>query len=241
MTAGPSAAGSLILVPTNLSTPFEPAATLPANHLALIRGLSHVVAENAKSARAFLKAVDIGRPLAELDIREIDAHTPRDELTRLLKPALGGADVGLMSEAGAPAVADPGAALVEAAHRAGIRVVPLIGPSAILLALMASGLNGQNFTFHGYLPADSPGRVKAIAELERESKSKRRTQLFIETPYRNQALFADLLKTLGPSTRLCVAIDLTGHTERIIQGAVGELRRAAPELPKTPAMFLFQA
>lgn len=235
------AAGALILIPTNLTTPFDPASTLPAAHLATVKSISHFVVENAKSARAFLKAIDIGRPLMDIRIDEIDARTPEGDLAKFLEPTRGGFDVGLMSEAGAPAVADPGAALVDAAHRAKVRVVPLIGPSAILLALMASGLNGQNFAFQGYLPSDTAGRVKAIQDLERESKAKRRTQLFIETPYRNQVLLADLLKTLAPGTRLCIAIDVTGQSERIVQATVAELRRAPPELAKIPAMFLFQA
>ncbi len=241
MTAFKRMKGSLILVPTNLSTPFDPQATLPSVHLSIVRGLTHIVAENAKSARAFLKAVDMGRPMVEIKIREISSRTPLAEITSFLEPARQGANVGLMSEAGAPAVADPGAVLVDAAHRTGIRVMPLIGPSAILLALTASGLNGQNFAFHGYLPSDPSGRAKAITDLERDSKAKHRTQLFIETPYRNQVLLADLLKTLGASTRLCIAIDITGPAERIIQATVDELRRKPPEVPKAPAMFLFQA
>ena len=241
MSASTKAEGALILIPTNLTTPFDPASTLPAAHLATVRSISHFVAENAKTARGFLKTIDIGRPLMDIRIDEIDARTSGDDLAKFLEPVQGGLDVGLMSEAGAPAVADPGATLVDAAHRAKVRVVPLIGPSALLLALMASGLNGQNFAFHGYLPPDTAGRVKTIQDLERESKARRRTQLFIETPYRNQALLADLLKTLAPGTRLCIAIDLTGQNERIVQASVAELRRAPPELAKIPAMFLFQA
>lgn len=241
MNAPRKPAGSLILIPTNLATPFDPASTLPVAHLATVRSTSRFVAENAKTARAFLKAVDMGRPMVEIHIDELRANTPATDLVRFLEPIREGIDVGLMSEAGAPAVADPGAALVEAAHRASVRVVPLIGPSAILLSVMASGLNGQNFAFHGYLPSDPAGRVKSIQELERESKSRRCTQLFIETPYRNQVLLADLLKTLAPTTRLCIAIDLTGNSERIVQASVADLRRAPPQLPKAPAMFLFQA
>ncbi|MBL8519632.1 MAG: SAM-dependent methyltransferase [Betaproteobacteria bacterium] len=237
----PAAKGTLFLIPTNLSEPIDPERILPAAHLAIVRRLDVFIAENAKSARAFLNAVDIGRPVSTVRITELTHRTRAQETGALLSPALQGQDVGLMSEAGAPGVADPGALLVDAAHREGIRVVPLVGPSSILLALMAAGLNGQNFAFHGYLPADGAGRVRAIADLERDSRKFRRTQLFIETPYRNQVLFEDLLKTLSASTVVCVAVDLTGSTEHILRATVGELRRTRPSLPKTPAMFLFQA
>jgi 16S rRNA (cytidine1402-2'-O)-methyltransferase len=192
-----------------------------------IRGLRHFVVENAKSARAFLGA--LGMPVRELVIEEIGDNR------------LAGDDMGLLSEAGCPAIADPGAKLVEAAHAAGYKVVPLVGPSAILLALMASGLEGQRFAFCGYLPRDASERKTAIQKLERRSRSERETEIFIETPYRNDALLSALLETCAGSTRLCVAIDLTLPTQSIQSRPVGELRKRPFPIGKRPAVFLLLA
>ena len=187
--------------------------------------------------------------MQEISIQELNKHADARfagpaqtvEMNALLAPLLAGHDVGLVSEAGAPAVADPGALVVAAAHYLGLRVVPLVGPSALLLGLMASGLNGQKFAFHGYLPQDKAARTKAIQELERESKRANMTQLFIETPYRNQALFDDLLTALIPTTRLCVAANLTGTTEQIRTLSITEWRSRVTELEKSPTLFLFLA
>ncbi|HEX4859298.1 MAG TPA: SAM-dependent methyltransferase, partial [Usitatibacteraceae bacterium] len=176
--------GTLFLIPSNLSEPVDAGAILPATALETARRLRHFVAENAKSARAFLKAVGTPHPIAELDIREWPRQADAAAMQALLGPALAGEDLGLLSEAGAPAVADPGALLVAAAHQAGIVVRPLVGPSSILLGLMACGFNGQKFAFHGYLPQDKAARVARIRELEQESRRKGMTQVFIETPYR---------------------------------------------------------
>ncbi len=232
---------TLQLIPTNLSDPFAPSQILPADVIKVALGLNHFVAENAKTARAFLKALGIARPLQEVNIAELNEHTPASALQELIKPLLAGHDLGLVSEAGAPGVADPGAELVALAHRHDIPVMPLVGPSSILLGLMASGLNGQRFAFHGYLPQDKAQRVKSIQEMERESRQRRMTQLFIETPYRNQPLLDDLVATLSSNTRLCVASNLTGASQDIQMRRVADWRKHASGLQKTPALFLFLA
>ncbi len=236
-----NATGTLYLIPSNLSVPFTPAAILPRDVIAIASRLDYYIAENAKSARAFLKSLGIERPMRDLSIVELNARTGKAALAEMLVPLQGGYDVGLVSEAGAPGVADPGAMIVELAHRADIRVMPLVGPSSILLGLMASGLNGQRFAFHGYLPQEKTARISAIRELEQESRRRDMTQMFIETPYRNHALMADLIATLAPATRLCMASDLTGPTERIVQQPVAAWRKAAIEVVKVPAMFLILA
>jgi 16S rRNA (cytidine1402-2'-O)-methyltransferase len=236
--------GKLYLIPTNLADPFLPASILPDHVVAIALTLDHYVAENAKTARAFLKAIGTSRPLQAIAIVELDKHINQGENNNphsLLAPLLAGFNVGLVSEAGAPAVADPGARVVAAAHEAGIQVVPLVGPSSILLGLMASGLNGQKFAFHGYLPQEKTARTKAIAELERESKQKNMTQMFIETPYRNSPLFTDLLTTLNPSTRLCVATDLTGSNESVRTINIAAWRSLGAVIEKAPTLFLFLA
>ncbi|HEX9392051.1 MAG TPA: SAM-dependent methyltransferase [Usitatibacteraceae bacterium] len=233
--------GTLYLIPTQLADPVNADLILPRAVSAIALGLDHYIAENAKTARAFLKAIGIARPLAEVSIRELDKHAQAESMHELLAPLLAGRDMGLVSEAGAPAVADPGALVVAAAHAMGVRVTPLVGPSSLLLGLMASGLNGQNFAFHGYLPQDKTARAKMIHELERESRQRNMTQLFIETPYRNQPLFADLLATLAPATRLCVASDLTGPGERITMQTIARWREQSEAPEKVPTLFLFLA
>ena len=208
-------AGTLYLIPVPLG-PTAPQESLPANVLAAIRPLAHFVVEQAKTARAFLKAAGTDLPLQELQLQELNEHTKANELGRLLEPLRAGHDVGLLSEAGCPAVADPGANLVALAQQEGIRVVPLIGPSSLLLALMASGLNGQRFAFQGYLPAKEADRTKVLRELEGESKKRQQTQIFIETPYRNRAMFDAILQTCQPMTRLTVATDLTLPGESVL-------------------------
>jgi 16S rRNA (cytidine1402-2'-O)-methyltransferase len=202
------ATGSLYLIPVPLG-PVSPEACLPPDTLAVARRLEHFVVERAKTARAHLKAMGHPLPIQALHLEELNEHTPAAAILSLLAPLKAGHDVGLLSEAGCPAVADPGAALVLAAHRENIRVVPLIGPSSILLALMASGLGGQRFTFHGYLPAKEPERSQAIRELEKTARRDRATQLFIETPYRSAALLDALATTLSPDTLVSVGADLS--------------------------------
>lgn len=234
-------AGTLYLIPVPLG-PMGATETLPANVLATIRPLTHFVVEQAKTARAFLKAAGTDAPLQALQIEELNEHTPSNVVSTLLAPLRAGHDLGLLSEAGCPAVADPGAQLVAQAQQEGIRVVPLVGPSSLLLALMASGLDGQRFAFHGYLPAKDPQRQQTIRELEAESRKKRQTQLFIETPYRNPALFDALLRICHPETRLTVATDLTLPTESIRTRRIAAWKKETPpDLERRPTVFLLLA
>lgn len=233
--------GRLYLVPSWLSEETAPAAVLPTPVLERIRALEAFVVEDAKSARRFLAACGHPKPMREIAMSELNEHTDAKDVPALLAPLLEGRDVGLLSEAGVPAVADPGAALVREAHARGIAVVPLVGPSSIILALMASGLEGQRFRFVGYLPAEGAARREAIADLERISARDRETQVFIETPYRNDAVLADVLQACRPSTRLAVAADLTSASESIAMRPVAEWRRNAAPIGKRPAIFLLLA
>lgn len=199
---------TLYLIPVPLG-PVNPDTCLPPDTLAVARRLEYFVVERAKTARAHLKAMGHPQPIQSLQIEELNEHTPAAAIAPLLAPLKAGHDVGLLSEAGCPAVADPGAALVMAAHRDNISVVPLIGPSSILLALMASGLGGQRFAFHGYLPAKEPERSQKIRELEIIARRDKATQLFIETPYRSVALMDALATTLAPNTFISVGADLS--------------------------------
>lgn len=210
--------------------------------------LHYFVAENAKTTRAYLKILDkhhpLSKPLQELHIAELNVNTPEHALDDLLEPLLQGHDVGLISEAGVPAVADPGANLVRLAHQRGITVRPLVGPSSLLLALMASGLNGQSFAFHGYLPTDAALRGKRIKELEDRSRKEKQTQLLIETPYRNAAMLEALASNCQASTLICVATDLSLPTEKIQTQTAAEWKsqikgNKGPDFHKKPTVFLF--
>ncbi|MGE5472547.1 MAG: SAM-dependent methyltransferase [Bacteroidota bacterium] len=234
-------AGVLYLIPVPLG-PTTPEQSLPANVLATVHPLRHFVVEQAKTARAFLKAAGTELPLQELQLEELNEHTPAAALDRLLAPLRAGHDVGLLSEAGCPAVADPGANLVALAQKENIRVVPLIGPSSLLLALMASGLNGQRFAFQGYLPAKEGERTKALHDLESESRKRQQTQLFIETPYRNRAMFDAILQACQPGTRLTVATDLTLPGESVVTRTIGQWKKETPpEIERRPTVFLLLA
>lgn len=233
--------GTLYVLPSWLSQEAPPEAVVPAAVLERIRSLDTFIAEDAKSARAWLAACGHPKPLREVAISEYSEHTPDSEIARLLQPLAEGRDVGLVSEAGLPAIADPGAPLVSEALRRGLRVVPHVGPSSILLALMASGLSGQRFRFVGYLPAQAAARRSAIAELERQSARAGETQIFIETPYRGDALLADLVATCKPGTRIGVAAQLTSPREWIRTDRVEAWRERPREIGKVPAIFLLQA
>jgi 16S rRNA (cytidine1402-2'-O)-methyltransferase len=234
--------GNLYLVPVALGEHTPWAHFLPAQAQAITAGLRHFVVETARAARAHLKQLDYPNPLRETDIRELPAEAADAALDALLAPALAGADLGLLSDAGCPAVADPGARLVARAHALGIRVVPLVGPSSILLGLMGSGLNGQSFAFHGYLPVAEGERDAALRALEDESRKLGRTQIFIETPYRNERMFEALLRTLKPETRLCVACELNTAGELLLTRTLREWKKAArPALARRPALFLLLA
>jgi 16S rRNA (cytidine1402-2'-O)-methyltransferase len=227
----------LYAIPTPLGS--TPAESLPAPALERIRSLKDFVAENAKSARAFLSAA--GAKPRDVSIAELSEHTAAADVPQLLQPLRDGRPMGLVSEAGCPAVADPGALLVEAAHGEGFRVVPLVGPSSIILALMASGLQGQRFAFCGYLPRDGAERIQRIRDLEARSRKEGETQIFIETPYRNDAMVASLLEACSLSTRVCMAADLTLASETVATKTVADWRRARPTLGKRPAVFLLLA
>ncbi|ALK29763.1 SAM-dependent methyltransferase [Burkholderia plantarii] len=236
--------GTLYLIPNTLGEGDASmlAAVLPAAVQARAAALGYYIGENAKTTRAFLKKIGTERPIQEIEIRELNVKTPAGEIERLLGPILAGADGGLVSEAGVPAVADPGALLVRRAHERGVRVVPLVGPSSILLALMASGLNGQTFAFHGYLPVDAAARAKRLRELEQQSRKAKETEIFIETPYRNQAMLEALVTNCAPSTLICVAADLTLDTETIVSRSAADWKKAPPlNLQKRPAIFLLLA
>lgn len=233
--------GTLFLIPVPLG-PTPPIESLPTNVLATIRPLTHFVVEQAKTARAFLKAAGTDTPLQELQLEELNEHTKADALDRLLAPLRAGNDVGLLSEAGCPAVADPGADLVALAQKEGIRIAPLIGPSSLLLALMASGLNGQRFAFQGYLPAKDGERSKALQDLESESRKRKQTQLFIETPYRNRAMYDSILQACQPTTRLSVATDLTLPGESVVTRTIQQWKKQTPpEIERRPTVFLLLA
>ncbi|MBQ5938895.1 MULTISPECIES: SAM-dependent methyltransferase [unclassified Massilia] len=244
-------AGTLFLIPNTLgpvdAAPGALATLLPTQVQAVTSRLDYFVAENAKTARAFLKLVAIdhplARPLQEIQIAELNVNTPAQALNQLLAPLLAGRDAGLVSEAGVPAVADPGADLVRLAHQHGIPVRPLVGPSSLLLAVMASGLNGQSFAFNGYLPTDAAQRTKRIQQLEQRSRSEKQTQLFIETPYRNGQMLEALVTTCQPGTLVCVATDLTLASESVktLTAAKWKAQLAsgkAPEFHKKPTVFL---
>lgn len=226
-------AGKLYLIPVGLGGEDDgsllPAATRDAAH-----GLRTFIVENPKSARRFLQAIAHPLPLREIEMHVLDEHT-RD-VGPLLQLLVSGVDCGLMSEAGCPAVADPGAALVRRAHAESIAVVPLVGPSSILLALMASGLDGQRCVFHGYLPADNAGRARRLEEIEAQAGSA--TQIFIETPYRNAALLRSILNGCRGDTLLCIAVDLTLPTASVGTRAIAEWKKKPPDLDRRPAVFL---
>ena len=233
-------AGTLYLIPCPISDQTSPWDVLPAANRAVMDSLDDFIVENTRTARRFLSRAGIARPIDELEFRELNEHTVAGrEVEELVAPIVAGRSAGVISEAGVPGVADPGALVVEACHRRGIRVVPLVGPSSIILAVMASGLNGQSFVFNGYLPVKPPERTKAIRFFERRAHSERQSQLFIEAPYRNVKLLEELLQTLAVETRLTVAVDLTAPDEGIWTRTVGEWRRCPrPELNKRPAIFI---
>lgn len=234
-------AGTLYLIPVPLG-PTDPQCSLTPSVLATIHPLTHFIVEQAKTARAFLKAAGTNKPLQELQLAELNEHTKTEALNELLAPLRNNIDIGLLSEAGCPAVADPGANLVALAQKENIKVVPLIGPSSLILALMASGLNGQRFAFQGYLPAKEGDRSKTLRDLESESRKRHQTQIFIETPYRNRAMFDAILANCQPSTRLTVATDLTLQSETVRTLNIQQWRKQTPpDLERRPTVFLFLA
>ncbi|MBX2968864.1 MAG: SAM-dependent methyltransferase [Cyclobacteriaceae bacterium] len=232
--------GTLYLIPTTIADDTA-GQVIPAHVTDNIRHLRHFLAEDVRTARRYLSSLKIFPSIEDLQFSVLNKHTSETELAEKLLPLTNGNDVGVLSESGCPGVADPGALAVAYAHQQGIRVMPLVGPSSLLLALMASGLNGQHFAFHGYLPVDTAECRKAIRTLEQESRQKNQTQVFIETPYRNNAVFSNLLKSLHDETRLCVAIDVTGKEESIQTMSVRVWKKVSKSWPKLPAVFLFLA
>jgi len=235
-----AAKGKLILIPTIIAdeTQNEVIPIMVRNELPTIQ---HFLVEDVRTARRFLSSLKIYTSIETLDFKVLDKETTQAEMPQLFQPIYNGNNVGVLSESGLPGIADPGSMAVKYAHEHEIKVLPLVGPSSIFLALMASGLNGQKFAFHGYLPIEVKERDKAIHEYERESGLKNQTQIFIETPYRNSSLHNSLLKILKPETQLCIAMDLTGTNEFIRTLSIREWKVKSIDLPKVPAIFLFLA
>lgn len=229
--------GNLYLIPTTLGDN-EPLEVLPILVKKIIEQVDYFIVENEKTARRFIKKITPRKSQPSLQIFVLDKYTSELESKTYLDACLQGKNVGLLSEAGVPAIADPGANIVIQAHQNNIKVVPLVGPSSITLAMMSSGLNGQNFAFNGYLPIDKLERKKSIKELEKLSKLKNQSQIFIETPYRNDKLFADLKSVLTPSTLLCVAVDITLSTEFIKTLSVSDWKNQKINLHKRPCIFI---
>ena len=232
--------GTLYLIPCPISDETAISDVLPELNKQIIDTLDYFIVENTRSARRFLSKAKIARPIDELTFRELNEHitSPR-EVEELVRPLLEGRSAGVISEAGVPAVADPGALVVAQCHRRGIKVVPLVGPSSIILSVMASGLNGQSFAFNGYLPVKEPDRSRAIKRYEARALAENQSQLFIEAPYRNAKLYELLLKTCAPTTLMTIAVDITAPTELIITRPIAEWRKVSmPEINKRPAIFI---
>ena len=231
--------GKLYLIPVGLGES-NPSKVFPAFNSEIISEIDHFIVENEKSARRFIKQILPKKSQQALRLKGLNKFTDPSEIPGFLDPAKEGKNIGLLSEAGCPGVADPGSEIVRLAHMANIEVVPLIGPSSILLAMMASGMNGQSFTFHGYLPIDKKERKNEVRKLEKISAENLQAQIFIETPYRNMKLLEDLTSMLHPSTRLCVACDLTTSSEYIKTATISVWKKIKQDFHKRPAIFILQ-
>ncbi|TXD46493.1 SAM-dependent methyltransferase [Polaribacter sp. IC073] len=229
--------GKLYLIPTTLGDT-EPLEVMPLSVKKVVEEIDYYIVENEKTARRFIKKIAPKKSQPSLQLMSLDKYAEEIETRRYLDVCKEGVNVGLLSEAGVPAVADPGASIVKLAHENNIQVVPLVGPSSILMAMMSSGMNGQNFAFNGYLPIDKGDRKKAIKDLEKLSKDKNQSQIFIETPYRNEKMFADLKAALAPTTNLCIAADITLPSEFIKTLSVQDWNSQTPNLHKKPAIFI---
>ncbi|WP_339609113.1 SAM-dependent methyltransferase [uncultured Planktosalinus sp.] len=230
--------GKIYLIPTTLGET-NPLEVLPLSVKKIIEQIDYYIVENEKSARGFIKSICPGKSQSKLIISLLNKFTDPIEIPDFLDPCLDGIDVGIISEAGCPGIADPGAEIVKLAHQKKISVVPMVGPSSILLAMMASGMNGQSFAFNGYLPIDKQQRKKEIRRLEKRSFEENQSQLFIETPYRNDAFLGDLIATLHPNTKVCVACDITLATELIQTKTTEEWKKTKVDLHKRPTLFIF--
>ncbi len=229
--------GTLYLIPITLGeTPVNQ--VIPDYNNQIINKIDTYIVENIKTARRFLKKAGIIKAIDELTFYELNKRTHFSEITQFIKPLFDGKNVGILSEAGCPGVADPGAEIVALAQEKGIKVTPLIGPSSILLSLMASGFNGQNFSFNGYLPKEQKERIRKLKDLERSVKSKKQTQLFIETPYRNRNVLEDLINNCLHTTKVCIAVDITLPTEQIITKTIEEWKKTKIDLHKRPCVFI---
>ena len=229
--------GQLFLVPSVIA-PNTSARVLPPHVLSVLSRIEYFLAENLRTTRRFISGLKLGRPIDQLHFELLDKRTSVHELAALLAPLRQGHDIGVLSEAGCPGVADPGALAVAYAHQNNIIVVPLVGPSSFLLALMASGFSGQSFVFHGYLPIKKESRLKSIRQMEKTAQRHRQTQIFMETPYRNNALFSDILEGCRADTLLCVAKDISGSNEFIKTQSVQKWKEKVPDLHKVPTVFL---
>ncbi|MCB0464232.1 MAG: SAM-dependent methyltransferase [Aequorivita sp.] len=231
--------GDLYLIPCPLGD-VPPFSVLPISVQKAVESIDHYIVEHEKNARRFIKSVVSEKKQSILKIQEINKFTKPEEIAPMLNPCLEGFDVGVISDAGCPGIADPGARAVHYAHELGIKVIPLAGPSSILLAMMASGFNGQNFAFNGYLPIDKSERKAELKRLEKISKEKEQTQLFIETPYRNNQMLQSLIENLNPKTRICVACDITLPSEYIKTASVSLWKKIKVDLHKRPTLFIIQ-
>jgi len=239
MNSGNKNFGKLYLIPVSLGNS-NPEKVFPSMNSNIIDGIEDFIVENEKSARRFIKQLLPEKSQQSLKLKALNKFTEASEIPAFLDAAKEGKNIGLLSEAGCPGVADPGAEIVKLAHHYNIQVIPLIGPSSILLAMMASGMNGQSFTFHGYLPIDKKEKKHEIKQLERISAEKNQAQIFIETPYRNMKFLEDLIQTLHPTTRICVACDLSLETEYIKTSTASEWKNIKADLHKRPAIFIIQ-
>ncbi|MCW3083093.1 MAG: SAM-dependent methyltransferase [Bacteroidetes bacterium] len=230
--------GKLYLIPTTLGDTAETADVIPVKVNQVINTIDEYIVENEKSARHYLKKIGIQKPLPEIILHPLNQHTQPHEISTYLNNIAAGKNIGIISEAGCPGVADPGAEVVKLAHEKNITVIPLVGPSSILLSLMASGFNGQNFAFNGYLPKERGERIKKIKELERLAVQKNQTQLFIETPYRNMHLLEDLIANCDKQTKLCIACDISLPTEFIKTKSMAYWKDKTPDIAKRPTIFL---
>ncbi len=230
--------GVLYLIPTTLGNTSETTDVIPFKVNQVINTIDEYIVENEKTARRYLKQIGIKKPLHEIILHPLNQHSESTNVTGYLKSISLGKNIGIISDAGCPGIADPGAEIVKIAHANNIKVVPLVGPSSILLALMASGFNGQNFTFNGYLPKERSERIKKIKELEKTALQKKQTQLFIETPYRNMHILDDILSNCDGKTKLCIACDITLSTEFIKTKSINEWKKQMPDIAKRPTLFL---
>jgi 16S rRNA (cytidine1402-2'-O)-methyltransferase len=229
--------GALYLIPTTLGES-DTTRVIPSDVSEIVRGITYFIVENIRTARRYLRKLDPQFNIDELQFFELNQHTDSRIVKEYLNPIALGFNVGIISEAGCPGIADPGAEVVKFAHQLQIRVIPLVGPSSILLSLMASGMNGQNFAFIGYIPVKPTERVKAIKEIEKRSLIENQTQIFIEAPYRNTPLIKELIAALNDQTRLCIACDLTLETEYIRTQSIAQWKKGIPDINKRPAIFL---